>query len=207
MFHLLIFVILPVVMIVGCDMAPVKPEQVFILYREKMNSHDIQETRKLLSADSLQLLQQIEERHKLDQPPENITLLNILDPVTPPVLIKVDDLLAILQLRTLKGGNRLIRLTRTEPNSPWKIDMTEELKSLQLFLEAREALSGLQQQAGEFAASWKALENQLQKMGGPESESQSPALTKTPPQKTGKPKPTTRQIKKKEDKSSTKDPH
>jgi len=203
MFQIVTIMILPVMMIAGCDMAPVKPEEVFVLYRERMNAHNVQNSRKLVSANSLDLAKQIEAQYKLDQPPEQIVLLNILDPVTPPTLVKVDDVVAILQLRTLKGGNRLIRLVRTDPKSPWQIDMTEELKSLQTFLDAREALSSLQQQAGEFAATWRALENQLQKIGGLENESQPQVLIKDPPNKTTKSKPTTKQMKK-DDKSKIK---
>jgi hypothetical protein len=187
--------------LVSCDVAPVKPEEVFMLYRERMNTEKVQDARNLLSPASLELIKQIDQRYKLGQPPEKIAFLNILDPVSPPVLVKADEGLAILQVRTLKGASRLIRLTRTDSKSPWKIDLTEELKSLQLFLEAKEALSGLQQQAGEFAASWKALDNQLEKMGGPEAESKVQPQVKDINQKPVRMKPPTKQMKKDEKKS------
>ncbi|MGO8880593.1 MAG: hypothetical protein ACLQMS_13915 [Desulfomonilaceae bacterium] len=157
-------------LLVSCDVTPVQPEEVFILYRERMNADKVQDARKLLSPDSLNLVKEIDEQYKLGQPPEKTALLNILDPLAPPTLVKMDEGLALLQVRTLKGRTRLIRLTKPDPKSPWKVDMTEELRSLQAFLEAKEALSGLQRQAGEFAASWKAFDNQLEKMGGPEPE-------------------------------------
>lgn len=156
--------------LVSCDITPVKPEEVFIVYRERMNAQKNEDGRKLLSPDSLILVKQISDQFKLDQPPEKVALLNILDPVSTPTVVKMDKDVALLQVRTLKGATRLIRLTKPTPNSGWKIDITDELKSLQNFLEAQEALSGLQQQAGEFAASWKAFDNQLEKMGGPEPE-------------------------------------
>lgn len=192
--------IVAVAVLTSCDMAPVKPEEVFILYRERMNHQNVNlnETRKLFSQDSLSLVTQIEQKHKLNQPPENVALLNILDPITPPGVVKVDESLAILQVRTLKGGNRLIRLVRSEQNSPWKIDITEELKSLQAFLDAREALNALQQQAGEFAASWRDLENQLGKLGGPESELRIKDDGKDEVPKTGKAKTSMKPVKKEE---------
>lgn len=191
---------LVVAILTSCDMAPVKPEEVFILYRERMNHQNVNlyETRKLLSQDSLSLVTQIEQKHKLNQPPENIALLNILDPITPPGVVKVDESPAILQVRTLKGENRLIRLVRSEQNAPWKVDITEELKSLLAFLDAREALNALQQQAGEFAASWRDLENQLERLGGPESESRIKDEGKDEVPKTGKPKTSPKPLKKEE---------
>ena len=188
-------------LLASCDVAPVKPEEVFMLYRERMNTEKVQDARNLLSPASLELVKQIDQRYKLGQPPEKLALLNILDPVSPPVLAQTDEGLAILQVRTLKGASRFIRLTRTDSKSPWKIDLTEELKSLQLFLEAKEALSGLQQQAGEFAASWKALDNQLEKMGGPEPEQKPQPQVKDLSQKPVRMKPPTKQMKKDEKKS------
>jgi len=172
-----------------------------MLYRERMNTEKVQDARNLLSPASLELIKQIDQRYKLGQPPEKLAFLNILDPVSPPVLVKTDEGLAILQVRTLKGASRLIRLTRTDSRSSWKIDLTEELKSLQLFLEAKEALSGLQQQAGEFAASWKALDSQLEKMGGPEAEPKVQPQVKDMNQKPVRMKPPTKQMKKDDKKS------
>ncbi|MGC8605884.1 MAG: hypothetical protein ACP5VS_19635, partial [Desulfomonilaceae bacterium] len=139
--------VLTLLTLASCDVTPVKPEEVFILYRERMNSNNTRDARKLLSAESLTLVGLIDQQYKLDQPPEKIALINILDPVAAPTLIKMDHGVALLQVRTLKGGNRLIRLAKSDSNSPWKIDIAEELKSLQTFLEAKDALSGLQQQA------------------------------------------------------------
>jgi hypothetical protein len=110
----------------------------------------------------------LESTYRLRQPPENLALLNILDPVGSPVVMKEGDASALLQARTLKGGLRLIRLVRSDEKSPWKIDMVEELAALRVFLEARGALDMIREQAGEYAAFWKAFTDQLGRMRAPE---------------------------------------
>jgi hypothetical protein len=87
---------------------------------------------------------------------------------------------ALLQVKTLKGGLRLIHLMRTDPNSQWTIDISEELRALDSFLKARSALEAMRDQAGEFAASWKAFNQQLDKMH----------VTEPPPAPAPTPKPT-----------------
>ena len=88
-------------------------------------------------------------------------MLNVLDPVAAPTVVKVEDASAILQIRTLKGGLRIIRLVRRDPDSSWKVDFLEELKSLKTFLDASSALELMREQAGDYAAAWKAFSDQL----------------------------------------------
>jgi hypothetical protein len=148
----------------GCQLVPNQPDAVFVLYRDRMKTQNLDEARSLLSNDSRRLALELAAEHKLQQPPESLALLNALDPTAAPVVMKSEDMSALLQLRTLKGGLRLIRLIRKDQNSPWRIDMSEELRSLQSFLEARGTLDMIREQAGEYAATYKAFSNQLEKM-------------------------------------------
>ncbi|HMK36321.1 MAG TPA: hypothetical protein VK463_14700 [Desulfomonilaceae bacterium] len=148
----------------GCQLVPNRPEAVLDLYRERMRSQNLAEARKLLSEDSQKIVQEITTNYRLQQPPEDLALLNALDPASAPVPMKSEATTALLQVRTLKGGLRLIRLTRKDPNSPWTIDLTEELRALETFLKGRSALEEMRDQASEYAASWKAFNRQLDKM-------------------------------------------
>jgi hypothetical protein len=152
----------------GCELIPAKPEAVFVLHRERMKAGDIKEARALLSDESRTLATNLASRFKLDQPTENLALLNALDPVSPPLVMKQGDTYALLQARTLKGGLRLIHLVRPDKKAPWKIDLTEELNALRKFLETRDALDMIREQAGEYASFWRAFNDQLERMKVPQ---------------------------------------
>ncbi len=111
----------------------------------------------MLSEDSRKLVTTLSAEYKLKEPPENLAILNVLDPVSAPAVLKTTDTLATLNVRTLKGGTRLIRLVRKDAGSPWKIDISEELGALESFLNAQKALDTMREQAGEYAKSWKAF--------------------------------------------------
>ncbi len=145
----------------SCDLAPAKPEEAFILYRDRMRNTQVTNARAMLSPESQALVQKMESNYQLDQPPENIAFLNALDPTTPPTPIKIEDALAVLEVRTLKGTNKIVRLIRSESENRWKVDVSDELRQLDNFLAARKTLDSMQEQAGEFAAAWKAMDSQL----------------------------------------------
>jgi hypothetical protein len=147
-----------------------------------MKSEKIEQARQLLSEQSRELIGKLSADYTLEQPPENLALLSVLDPVTLPVVAKSEDAAAVLQVRTLKGGMRLVRLVRADPRSPWKIDLTEELQDLQTFLGARSALESMREQAGEYAASWKAFTDQLGRMNVTDSDTDKPTPTATSPE-------------------------
>ncbi|MBM3302765.1 MAG: hypothetical protein FJY85_22815 [Deltaproteobacteria bacterium] len=148
----------------ACELVPSNPDAVFVLYLNRMKSDKIAQARELLSPETRKLIDRLTAQYKPGQPPESLALLNVLDPVTPPAVARLEDTSAILQVRTLKGGTRLVHLVRADPRSPWSIDLTEELLGLQTFLGARSALDEMREQAGEYAASWKAFSDQLGKM-------------------------------------------
>jgi hypothetical protein len=190
----LLLMIVAAVAVGGCQLVPNRPTAVFSLYREDMKSQEIPQARKLLSQESRRLIQQITTAYKLKQLPEDLALLNALDPVSEPTLMKSEPTEALLQVRTLKGGLRLIRLTRKTPNSQWTIDLSEELHALESFLKARSALEDMRDQASEFAASWSAFNRQLHKIHVTEPPPSTPAATTSPLKhrlyKPHKPKPT-----------------
>ncbi len=157
------------VLIAGCELTPSKPDAAFVLYRDKMKSGDVKSARLMLSDDSRSLSLALAGKYRLQEPPENLAFLNILDPVGQPAVMKESDAEALLQVRTLKGGLRLVHMVRRDAQSPWEIDMSEELKALRLFLEARGALDMVREQAGEFAATWKSFADQLDRMKIPDS--------------------------------------
>jgi hypothetical protein len=161
-------VVLCALALFACDLIPPKPEAVFILYRDRMKAGSLQEARSLLSPQSRSLVEALLTDYQLRHPPENLALLNILDPVTAPVAIKTGDTRALLRVRTLKGGLRLIRLERKSSDDPWSIDLSEELKSFESFLRVRAALETIREQAGEYAATLKAFEDQMRNMNVPE---------------------------------------
>lgn len=179
-------------LLVGCNLMPSKPEAVFVLYRDRMKAENLDQARELLSGESRELALQLISLFKLKQPPEDLALLNVLDPVSAPVVVKVDDTSALLQARTLKGGLRLVRLTRKDPNSHWKLDIADDLRSLRTFLEAKAALDVMREQAGEYAASWKAFNNQIGRMNVTEPPPREPPAPRPPQHKPPvkkKPKP------------------
>ncbi len=165
----------------GCDLTPSKPEAVFILYRDRMKSDRVEEARKLLTEESRNLATSVAAKYKLKQEPENLALLNVLDPMSIPLVMKEEDNEALLQLRTLKGGLRLVRLVRKDRKSPWHIDILAELKAFVDFLEVRSALDMMREQAGEYAASWKAFDNQLRRMQVVEAPPPPPPPVASPP--------------------------
>lgn len=148
----------------GCDLVPRKPEDVFVVYRERMINEQLQEARALLSEPSLELVRLLESNFNLKQPPESLALLNALEPTSPPLIKSMDDTTTVLQVRTLTGGLRLVRVTRKSKDSHWKVDLTQELTNLQKFLKVMDALEKYRRQAGEFAGTWKKFMDQLGKM-------------------------------------------
>jgi hypothetical protein len=48
----------------------------------------------------------------------------------------------------------------------WKVDLTRELSDLRSFLEVRQALDMIREQAGEFAATLKAFNEQIERFPG-----------------------------------------
>lgn len=161
----------------GCELTPTKPDVVFSLYRDRMKTGKIVEARELLSAPSKSLVEKLIAEYNVREAPEELALLSILDPVTPPTVMKVEDTYALIQVRTLKGDLRLIRMVRPNSGSAWRIDIAEELKALEGFLEARQVLDMMREEAGEYAESWKAFNEQLGRMGPPEP----PAVKPQPP--------------------------
>lgn len=175
-----------VVFLCGCNLTPARPDAIFTVYRDRMKSENIAEARKLLTDKSRELAVSLESTFKLRQSPEDLALLNALDPVSQASIVEQTDTSLLLQVRTLKGGVRLVRLTRPDSSAAWKIDLTEELTSLQSFLQASRALEEVREQAGEFAATWKAFSDRLSTMPQPEP----PAVAAQPPKPAPKPKPT-----------------
>jgi hypothetical protein len=187
----------------GCNLVPSTPDGLFALYRDRMKSGDLDQARALLSDDSRKLALALTADYKLNESPESMALLNALDPVSPPTALKTTDTLALLNVRTLKGGTRLVRLTRSGADSAWKVDISEELSSLRSFLHTQQALDMIREQAGEYAASWKAFNDRLDRMRAVEPSTPRPepgkAIPMKPPPKkdTHKGKPAVRVEKKK----------
>jgi hypothetical protein len=148
----------------GYELVPSQADVVFVLYRDRMKAQDLDEARSLLSDASRKLALKLAAEYKLEQPPESLALLNALDDSAAPVVIKSEEMSTLLQLRTLKGGLRLVRLIRKDSNSPWRIDILGELRSLQSFLGVRWSLKMLLSQANEYAATYYAFSNQIGKM-------------------------------------------
>jgi hypothetical protein len=175
------------VLLCSCNLTPARPDAIFTVYRDRMKAENIAEARKLLTDQSRDLAVMLESTFKLRQSPEDLALLNAVDPVGPPVVIEKTDTLTLLQVRTLKGGVRSVRLTRPDSSSAWRIDLAQELASLESFLQASRALDDVRGQAGEFAATWKALSDRLGTIHVPEP----PAVAAQPPKTPPKPKPPT----------------
>jgi len=175
----------------GCDLVPSTPDGVFTLYRDRMKSGNLDQARPLLSDESKKLALTLTSEYKLKQPPENLALLNALDPASVPTVLKTTDTLALINVRTLKGGARLVRLVRPNADTSWKIDISEELSAFRSFLQAQQALDMIREQAGEYAASWKAFNDKLGRINVIE-----PPAPPPEPMKAGPPK----QVKKEEPK-------
>ncbi len=86
-----------------------------VLYRDRMKSGNLEQARALLSEDSLKLVSALISDYKLKEPAESMALLNALDPGSPPTVVKTTDSLALLNVRTLKGESRLVRVVRANP--------------------------------------------------------------------------------------------
>jgi hypothetical protein len=178
------------VLFVACQAVPTKPEAVFNLYREKMRNNQIPQARELLTDSTRALISEMEAKYKTDQPVENLALLNALDPEAPVAVIQNEKTTAVVQARTLRGGLRLIKLSRKDETSPWQTDLTPEIKSLESFLKAREALDLIRAQAGEYAASLEAFNQQLGRIQAQEETSPpSSPQHKKPAPAPPKPKP------------------
>jgi|GEM_PF-1852875 len=155
---------LAMVLVTACELTPSRPEDVFTVYREKMRAGQILEARKLLIPQSLSLAESLATKYKLDTPPENLAILNVLDPQSSPMPTSVEDTFALLNVRTIRGTPKMARLVRDNAKSPWKVSLNEELTALETFLEAQEALETLREKAGDYAASWKAFNDQLERI-------------------------------------------
>lgn len=161
---LFILAYLAMVLIYSCELTPTRPEDVFTVYRERMRRGEVIEARKLLFFESSSLALLLASKYKLDSPPENIAILNVLDPQTSPTPTVVEDTFALLNVRTIRGTPKMIRLVRQDAKSAWKINLNEELTALQTFLEAQAALETMREKAGDYAASWKAFNDQLERI-------------------------------------------
>ncbi len=181
---------LAVLFLTGCNLVPNTPDGVFALYRDRMKSGNLEQARALLSEDSLKLVSALSSDYKLKEPAESMALLNALDPGSPPTVVKTTDSLALLNVRTLKGGSRLVRVVRANPDAPWKVDFSEELSAFQSFLQTQQALNMIREQAGEYAASWKAFNDRLGQMNLVETPAPEPtkAMPMKPPPKKDIPK-------------------
>jgi hypothetical protein len=161
--------------VTGCELVPKKPEAVFVLYRERMRSGRIKEARALLSDRSRKLALELASNHNLQDVPENLAFFNVLDPVSPPLVMKESGNNALLQVRTLKGGLTLIPMVRKSEKSPWTIDIAEQLKAFRTSLRAGGALEDFRELAGDYAVLWKDFKEQLSKMRVPEPVPEPPA--------------------------------
>lgn len=171
-------------LLAGCDLTPTRPDAVFILYRDRMKAENLEEARSLITDQSKELAVSLESRFQLKQPPEDLALLNALDPIAAPTIAELKDKAAILNARAMKGTNHPVKLVKNSSDGRWKVDLSEELASLRAFLEARQALEMVREQAGEFAASWKAFNEQLGKMEIPETPPPKPEPAPAKPHKT-----------------------
>ncbi len=145
-------------------LAPSTPEAVFNTYKTLVKGGKLAESREILTGPSRAQALRLAGDYHLEQSPEEAALMNALDPVTEAVPIKVADSMAQVQARTIKGGLRLVRLSRSSPDDPWKVDLTDELRELETFLKGRKALEDLRNQAGDVATSVKVFNEQLTKM-------------------------------------------
>jgi hypothetical protein len=169
--------------LVGCNLVPSTPDGLFLLYRDRMKSGNLDQARALLSDDSRKLVSAISSDYKLSESPESMALLNALDPAAPPTVLKTTDTLSLLNVRTLKGGSRPIRLTRPNADASWQIDISEELSTFRSFLQTQQALDMIREQAGEYAASWKAFNDRLGRMNVIEPPAPRPEASKASPMK------------------------
>jgi hypothetical protein len=168
--------------LVGCDLTPRRPDAVFGLYRDRMKGDKVAEARKLVTEESRTLAEELSTEFKLSQYPENLALLNILDPMSAPVLVKEEDDFSLLQVRTLRGGLRVVRLVRKDARAPWQVDLAPELKALRTFLGLRDALEMMREQASEYSSSSRSFDEQLGRLHPlpPDSAKRQPPAKPTP---------------------------
>ncbi len=159
-----VILIVATFLVFGCELAPSRPEDVFTVFRERMKSGNLGEARKLLSDESRSLVESLNKKYKLEMPPEDLAILNLLDPQSNPTVTMVEEKFALLKVRTLRGAPRMVRLVRNDAKANWKINLNEELESLAYFLEAQTALEMLRDRAGDYAASWRAFSDQLDRI-------------------------------------------
>ncbi len=143
------------------ELVPNQADTVFVLYRDRMKAQDLDGARSLLSDDSRKLALKLAAEYKLRQPPESLALINGLDSSAAPVVMKSEEMSTLLQLRTLKGGLRLVRLIRKDSYSPWRIDILGELRSLQSFLGVRGSLEMLLNLGNEYATTYYAVSEKM----------------------------------------------
>src|SRR5271157_4165690 len=62
--------------LVGCNLVPSTPDALFVLYRDRMKSGNLDQARALLSDDSRRLVAALTVDYKLKEPPESMALLN-----------------------------------------------------------------------------------------------------------------------------------
>jgi hypothetical protein len=163
----------------GCNLTPIRPDAAFVLYRDRMKGEKAEEARSMLTPESRRYAVELGFDFKLSQIPENLALLNSLDPVSRPILEKAEDTEALLRVRTLRGGTRVVRMTRADPRAPWQIDLKNELSALRTFLEAKRALEMIRDQAGEYASSWRSFSEHLEVLPADEPEPETEAGPKT----------------------------
>lgn len=160
----LIVALLIALCLISCGLLPRKPSVVFVSYRDHMREGNVEEARKSLTSESRKMVVEMSRRYALKNPPENLAILNTLDPVSPPETVKVTQGgAATLRVRTLRGGVRLIKMKQEGERPKWKIDLTNELSELSSFLEVRRALNMIREQAGEYAATLKAFNEQIER--------------------------------------------
>ncbi len=155
----------------GCDLVPQKPEAVFVLFRDRMKQGKVNEARTLLTMESNDLALSLKSKYRLrkdsaeeSKEPEDLALLNMLDPLGEPVVLKAGEEYAVLQVRTLKGGVVVVRLVKQDPKTGWKIDLKDELSALESHLVVQGAFGMVRDLAGEFAAALKAFNTQIERM-------------------------------------------
>jgi hypothetical protein len=181
----LVLVVVAATCLVGCALTPRRADAVFGLYRDRMKGDKLAEARKLVTEESRSLAEELSTEFKLSQYPENLALLNILDPMSSPVMVKEEEDFALLQVRTLRGGLRVVRLVRKDARAPWQLDLAPELKALRTFLSLRDALEMMREQASEYSSSSRSFDEQLGRMHPPVPDT---AKRQPPSKPTPKPK-------------------
>ncbi len=184
---------LAVAFLASCELVlvPQKPDAVFALFRDRMKQDKVTDARVMLTTESQDLAMSLKSRYRLPDEPEQMALLSSLNPEAQPVVVKEGEDYAELQVRRLSGDIAVVRMTREDPKVGWKIDMTDELKSLEAFLEGKEALDMLRGLSGEFYGLGKAFRKQREGIKGApgKDKEDGPDLSPPPKDKNNRPKP------------------